>query len=69
MKAICSIGNGACKSLFLLSTINYLPIKQLSMMENKELLNYEAPVVEIVEVEVERGFQYSTPDIPSGGEY
>lgn len=39
------------------------------MMENKELLNYEAPVVEIVEVEVERGFQYSTPDIPSGGDY
>ena len=38
------------------------------IMEIKQL-NYEVPEVEIVEVEVERGFQYSTPDIPSGGDY
>lgn len=28
-------------------------------MEKKELLNYEAPQVEVVEVEVERGFEGS----------
>lgn len=28
-------------------------------MEKKEFLNYEAPEVEIVEVEVEQGFQAS----------
>lgn len=32
-------------------------------MNEKELLNYEAPQVEIVEVEVEQGFQ------ASGGPY
>ncbi len=32
-------------------------------MENNEFLNYEAPQVEIVEVEVEQGFQ------ASGGPY
>ena len=32
-------------------------------MENNEFLNYEAPQVEVVEVEVEQGFQ------ASGGEY
>lgn len=37
--------------------------------ETKQQTTYEAPVVEIVEVEVEKGFQYSTPDIPSGGDY
>jgi hypothetical protein len=33
------------------------------MMENNEFLNYEAPQVEVFEVEVEQGFQ------ASGGEY
>ena len=40
-------------------------------MENNEFLNYEAPQVEIVEVEVEQGFQASGPapidDMPYGG--
>lgn len=37
-------------------------------MNEKELLNYEAPQVEIIEVEVEKGFAVSDPaplqDIP-----
>ena len=39
-------------------------------MNEKELLNYEAPQVEIVEVEVERGFEASgapIDDMPYGG--
>ena len=36
-------------------------------MNEKELLNYEAPQVEIVEVEVEQGFEASDPrSIPYG---
>ena len=34
-------------------------------MNEKELLNYEAPQVEIVEVEVERGFEASYPGFPN----
>ena len=39
-------------------------------MNEKELLNYEAPQVEIVEVEVEQGFQASGDPrfTPFGGE-
>ena len=36
----------------------------------KEFLNYEAPMVEVIEVEVEQGFAMSdTTDIYSGGPY
>lgn len=38
-------------------------------MENKELLNYEAPQVEVVEVEVERGFEGSETPIDDMGYY
>ena len=34
-------------------------------MENNEFLNYEAPQVEIVEVEVEQGFQASGDPYPA----
>lgn len=30
-------------------------------MDKKELLGYESPTVEIIEVEVEKGFATSTP--------
>lgn len=33
----------------------------------EKVLNYVAPVVEIVEVEVEKGFASSTPDMRPGG--
>lgn len=33
-------------------------------MKNNALLNYEAPEVEAVEVEVERGFASSIDDMP-----
>lgn len=33
-------------------------------MKNNEFLNYEAPLVEVVEVEVEQGFQASGGDYP-----
>ena len=39
-------------------------------MKTNEILNYEAPQVEIVEVEVEKGFATSTApidDMPYGG--
>ena len=39
-------------------------------MKTSEILNYEAPQVEIIEVEVEKGFAVSTgdaPDYPYGG--
>ena len=46
-------------------------LKKIKEMNEKELLNYEAPQVEIVEVEVEQGFQASGPapidDMPYGG--
>ena len=32
----------------------------------KELENYEAPVVEVIEVEVEKGLQQVTKDLVSG---
>ena len=32
-------------------------------MEKKELFNYEAPTVEVIEVEVEKGFQVSSGGI------
>ena len=35
-------------------------------MEKKELFNYEAPTVEVIEVEVEKGFAIS--DINRGGD-
>ena len=36
-------------------------------MNNKEFLNYEAPQVEVIEVEVEKGFAVSDPQsIPYG---
>ena len=53
MKAICGIGIGACKSLFLFIIILYT--KKMKE-EAKQQTTYEAPVVEIVEVEVEIGF-------------
>ena len=39
-------------------------------MNNNEFLNYEAPQVEVVEVEVEKGFTVSGGDYPTwpGGE-
>ena len=39
-------------------------------MKTNEFLNYEAPQVEIVEVEVEQGFAVSQPEtIPYGGQW
>ena len=32
----------------------------------EKVLNYVAPVVEVVEVEVEKGFAGSTPDLEEG---
>ena len=42
------------------------------MMKEKEFMNYEAPQVEVIEVEVEKGFTMSsmssgTPDYGYGG--
>ena len=37
-------------------------------MVKNELLGYEAPVVEVIEVEVEKGFATSVEDPESGGE-
>ena len=34
-------------------------------MNNNEFLNYEAPQVEIIEVEVEKGFAVSGGDYPT----
>jgi hypothetical protein len=39
-------------------------------MKTNEFLNYEAPQVEIVEVEVEQGFAVSNPEsMPYGGQW
>ena len=39
-------------------------------MKTNEFLSYEAPQVEIVEVEVEQGFAVSQPEtIPYGGQW
>lgn len=38
-------------------------------MKTNEFLNYEAPQVEIVEVEVEQGFAVSIDDMPYGGSW
>ena len=37
-------------------------------MNNNEFLNYEAPQVEVVEVEVEKGFTVSDPEGMSYGD-
>ena len=39
-------------------------------MKVEKEMKYEAPEVEVLEVEVEKGFAASgeTPDVPSGGE-
>ena len=40
------------------------------MTMEKEFLNYEAPMVEVIEVEVEQGFAVSDPmDVTYGGPY
>ena len=36
-------------------------------MEKEKILTYEAPVVEVIEVEVEKGFALSPNDIENGG--
>lgn len=36
-------------------------------MKTLEILNYEAPQVEVIEVEVEKGFALSTGDAPDYG--
>ena len=41
------------------------------MMNEQEFMNYEAPQVEVIEVEVEKGFAQSlrdTPDFGYGGD-
>ena len=38
-------------------------------MNTQEFLNYEAPQVEVIEVEVEKGFAVSLPDYGEGGSY
>ena len=38
------------------------------MFTKQEQATYEAPQVEVIEVEVERGFEYSDPaSMPNGG--
>ena len=39
------------------------------MMKEKDFISYEAPQVEVIEVEVEKGFATSVPGIPSDGPY
>jgi len=36
--------------------------------EQQTTMNYEAPQVEIIEVEVEKGYAASVPDYPNGGD-
>lgn len=38
-------------------------------MNTELVLNYEAPSVEVIEVEVEKGFAQSAPDFNEGGSY
>ena len=38
-------------------------------MNTQDFLNYEAPQVEVIEVEVEKGFASSLPDYGEGGPY
>ena len=37
-------------------------------MNTQEFLNYEAPQVEVIEVEVEKGFEASPPDFDYDGD-
>lgn len=37
-------------------------------MEKSDFFDYESPLVEILEVEVEKGFAASGPDLGGGGE-
>ena len=39
------------------------------MMKEKDFMHYEAPQVEVIEVEVEKGFAASLPEIPNDGPY
>ena len=36
-------------------------------MNNEEVLGYESPIVEVIEVEVEKGFATSNPANDGGG--
>ena len=38
-------------------------------MNTELVLNYVAPLVEVIEVEVEKGFAQSAPDFNDGGSY
>lgn len=38
-------------------------------MNTQEFLNYEAPQVEVIEVEVEKGFAGSLPEFGNDGPY
>ena len=58
-------------SRFCLSTpwLKYVSLNNILKMETKAVFNYEAPQVEIIEVEVEQGFASSMDFINPDGDY
>ena len=38
-------------------------------MKTHDFVSYEAPLVEVIEVEVEKGFAGSLPEFEDGGKY